>query len=60
MWGVYKNIDKYNSAKKKQKILIVCDGMIADMISKKKVNPMLTDLFNRGRKLNLSLVFITH
>ena len=33
--------------------------MIADMLSSKKVNPVATELFIRGRKLNISLVFIT-
>ena len=33
--------------------------MIADMLSSKKLNPMVTELFIRGRKLNISLVFIT-
>ena len=32
--------------------------MIADMLSNKKLNPMLTELFIRGRKLNIYLVFI--
>ena len=32
--------------------------MIADMLSNKKLNPILTQLFIRGRKLNISLVFI--
>ena len=39
--------------------MIVSDGMIADMLSNKKLNPMVTELFIRGRKLNISLVFIT-
>ena len=33
--------------------------MIADMLSNKKRNPVVTELFIRGRKLNVSLVFIT-
>ena len=32
--------------------------MIADMLSNKKLNPIVTELFIRGRKLNISLVFI--
>ena len=44
---------------KEQKILIVLDDMIADMINNKKLNSKVTDLFIRGRKLNISLVFIT-
>ena len=58
MHHVYKNIDKYNPDKK-NKILIVFDDMIADMINKKKLNSIVTELFIRGRKLNISLVFIT-
>ena len=33
--------------------------MIADMLNNKKLNPIVTDLFIRGRKWNISLVFIT-
>ena len=33
--------------------------MIADMINNKKLNPIVTELFIRGRKLNISIVFIT-
>ena len=57
MHDVYKNIDEYNSDKE-NKILIVFD-MIADMIHNKKLNSIVTKLFIRGRKLNISLVFIT-
>ena len=42
-----------------QKILIVFDDMIANMINNKKLNPIVTELFIRGRKLNISIVFIT-
>ena len=35
------------------------DDMIADMINNKKLNSIVTKLFIRGRKLNISLVFIT-
>ena len=55
---VYKNIDEYN-LNKDNKNLIVFDNMIADMINNKKLNSIVTDLFIRGRKLNISLVFIT-
>ena len=41
------------------KILIVFDDMIADMLSNKKRNPIVTELFTRGRNLSISLVFIT-
>ena len=45
---------------KKRKILIVFDDMIADMLSNNKLNPLVTELFIRGRKLNISLAFITN
>ena len=54
----YKNIEEHNLGKK-HKILIVFDDMIADMISNKILNPIVTELFLRGRKLNISIVFIT-
>ena len=40
------------------KVLIVFDDMIADMLNNKKLNPIVTKLFIRGRKLNIFLVFI--
>ena len=55
---VYKNIKKYNLGKKGE-VLIVFDEMIADIISNKKLNPLVTELFIEGRKLNISIVFIT-
>ena len=58
MQDVYKNIEDYNPIKKR-KVLIIFDDMIADMISNKKFNPIVTELFIRGRKLNISIVFIT-
>ena len=58
MHDVYKNTDEFN-LNKKRKILIVFDDMIADMINNKKINSIVTELFIRGRKLNISLVFIT-
>ena len=57
MGDIYKNIKEYNP-NKKRKILIVSDDMIADMLSNKKLNLIVTELFTRGRKLNISLVFI--
>ena len=39
--------------------MIAFDDMIADMLSNKKINPIVTELFITGRKLNNSLVFIT-
>ena len=58
MHDVYKNIDEYNPDKE-NKILIAFDDMIADMIHNKKLNSIVTELFIRGKKLNISLVFIT-
>ena len=58
MQDVYKNIEKYKT-NKKQKILILSDDMIADVLSNKKPNPVITELFIRGRILNIFLVFIT-
>ena len=58
MHDVYKNIDDCNPDKE-NKILIVFDDMIADMIHNKKLNSIVTELFIRGRKLNTSLVYIT-
>ena len=58
MEDVYKNIENYNTGKKRE-ILIVFDDMIADMINNKKLNPVVTELFIRGSKLYISIVFIT-
>ena len=58
MQDVYKNIEDYNPIKKR-KVLIVFDDMIADIINNNKLNPIVTGLFIRGRKLNISIVFIT-
>ena len=58
MRDVYKNINNYNPDKE-NKILIVFDDMIADVINNKKLNSLVTELFIMGRKQNISLVFIT-
>ena len=58
MNDIYKNIEKYKP-NKKRKILIVFYNMIADMLGNKKFNPVVTQLFIRGRNLNITLVFIT-
>ena len=58
MEDVYKNVEVYNVGKK-HKILIVFHDMVADMINSKKLHPVVTELFIRGRKFNSSLVFIT-
>ena len=58
MHNVYKNIDEYNPDIE-NKTLIVFRDMIADMIINRKLDSIVTELFIRGRKLNISLVFIT-
>ena len=58
MDDIYRNIEEYNP-NKKCKISIVFDDMIADMLSNKYLNPIVTELFIKGRSLNISLVFIT-
>ena len=61
MNDIYKSIEDYNP-NKKPKILIVdimFHNMIVDKLSNKTPNPVVTKLFIRGRKLNISLVFIT-
>ena len=35
------------------------DDIIADLKSNKKLSPIVTELFLRGKKLNISLVFIS-
>ena len=57
MDDIYKNIEEYNP-NKKRKIFIVFDDMIPDILSNKNLNPIVTELFIRGRKLNISLIFI--
>ena len=57
MDNIYKNIEEYNP-NKKRKILIVFDHMVVDMLSNEKINSLVTELFIRGRKLNISLAFI--
>ena len=54
----YNNIDVYNP-KRKRKILIVFDDMIADIMTNKRFQAIIKELFIRCRKLNISLVYIT-
>ena len=58
MDDIYKNIEEYNP-NKKRKLLTVFDDMVADMLSNKKRNPIVTELLMRERKLNISFVFLT-
>ena len=58
MLDVCNSIEDYN-LDKERKVLIVFDDMIADMINNKKLNSIVTELFIRSRKLDISIVFIT-
>ena len=58
MDNIDKSIEEYNP-NKKRKILIIFDDMIVDILSNKKFNSIVTGLFIRRKKLNISLVFIT-
>ena len=58
MDDVYENSHDYNSSRKR-KILIIFDDMIADIMTNKKCQALIKQLFIRCRKLNISLVFIT-
>ena len=57
MQDVYINIEDYNPVKKR-KVLIVFDDMIADMINNNKLNPIVMELFIRGRILNISIALL--
>ena len=60
IWMIFTKVLKNKVRIKKEKTLIVCDDMIAYIHNNKKFNEIVTDLFIRGRKLNMSPVFITH
>ena len=57
MQGISKNIEEFNPGKKR-KVLIVFDDMVSDMINNKKLNSIVNELFIRGRKVNILIVFI--
>ena len=58
IWMIFiKHIEKCN-LNKERKILIILDDMIVDILTNKKPNPIVNELFIRRRKLNISLVFI--
>ena len=59
MDDIYENND-YHNPTRKTKILIVFDDMIADIMSNKKIQVVVKELFIRCRNLNISLVFILH
>ena len=58
MDDIYENINEYNPSKER-KILIVFDDMISDTVSNKILKKTVTELFIRGKKLNIFLDFIT-
>ena len=58
MDDVYDNIHDNNSSRKR-KTLIVFDDMIADIMTTKKCQSIIKELFIRCRKINISLVFIS-
>ena len=58
MDDVYENINDYNPIRKRKKI-IAFDDMIADIMTNKRLQAVIRELFIRCRKLNISLVFIT-
>ena len=58
MSGIYKNF-KDSNPNKKRKLYVAFDDVIADMLSNTKLNPIVTELFIRGRKLIVSLSFMT-
>ena len=57
MDDVYENVDDCNSSRKR-KILIVFDAMIPDIMTNEKFHAKIGELFEKCRKLNISLVFI--
>ena len=56
-WMIFVKILKSTIQIKKRKILIVFDDMIADMLSNKKLNPIVTELFILFLAHNLFLLF---
>ena len=58
MDDIYENIDD-NNPSRKRKVLIVFDDMIADIVTNKKVQVIIKELFINCRKVNISLAFIT-
>ena len=58
MDDIYKSIEEYKP-NKKRKILIIFDDRVTDMLGNKELNPIVTKLFIRDRKLNISLFYST-
>ena len=50
MDDIHKDIEEYNQ-NEKRKMLIVFDDMSVDMLSDKKLNPVVTELFIRDKQL---------
>ena len=58
-WIIFiKKVEEHNPNRKRKKLMIF-DDTIADMLSNKKFNPVVTELLIRRRRLNIFLVFIT-
>ena len=51
--------DAYEKEERERKILIAFDDMIANIMSNKKCQAVIKELFFKYRKLNISFVFIT-
>ena len=58
MDDIFKNIEEYKP-NEKPKILIIFDDMVVDMLTNKRLIPVVTESFIRGRTLNISFVFVT-
>ena len=58
MDGVYEKINDYNATRKRKKIIVFLD-MVADIMTNKKFQAIIKELFIRCRKPNISLIFIT-
>ena len=58
MDDIYNNIDDYNT-KRKRKILLIFDDMVADVMTNKRFQAIIKELFIRCRKLSISLIFVT-
>ena len=59
LWMIFYQILKIITKKRKRKVLIVFDDMISHLMSDKKAQQILKDLFIRWRKLNILLCFLT-
>ena len=58
MDDVYENINDYNPISNRKKF-IVFDDMIADIMTNKRFQTIIKELFTRCRQLNISIVFVT-